>query len=342
MKLKKEILVGIISIVGIGGLIVGFFFLKGQELWKDRALYYAVYDNAEGLTTGRPVKLNGLKIGTVIDIKFQPTNLNSVVVEFELTDEHVKKIPQGSTILLNSDLLSGAYLELVWKDNVTFYQDKDTINAQVSQALEDQINERLLPLEQKTNELISTADSAIKTIEAIFSRNTDNLDQSFEGINNSIRNFERVSLRIDTLIKSEKFRISRVLSNIESITSNLSESNEEITKLLSNVSKISDTLSQVDFIGIVENAKSSIDEVNTILYDIQHGDGSLTHLLQDSSLYNRVDAMVNEATRLVENIKTHPNRYLQFSVFGSRDKSVLDANEEKLLKKFALDSLTKK
>ena len=68
MKIKKEILVGLISIIGIGGLIVGFFFLKGKELWKNRALYYAVYDNTEGLTTGRPVKLNGLKI--------QKTNLN--------------------------------------------------------------------------------------------------------------------------------------------------------------------------------------------------------------------------------------------------------------------------
>ena len=43
----------------------------------------------------------------------------------------------------------------------------------------------------------------------------------------------------------------------------------------------------------------------------------------------------------IENIKTHPNRYLQFSVFGSRDKSILDAKDEKMLKKFALDSLYK-
>ena len=141
------------------------------------------------------------------------------------------------------------------------------------------------------------------------------------------------------MIKAEKFRISRVLQNIEGITSNLNESNEQITSLLSNVSKISDTLTKVDFIGVVDNAKESLDEVNTILYDIQHGDGSLTHLMQDSSLYNRVDNIVNEATRLVENIKTHPNRYLQFSVFGSRDKSLLDSRDEKTLKKFVTDSL---
>ena len=49
--------------------------------------------------------------------------------------------------------------------------------------MEDQINERLIPLEKKTNELISTADSAIKTIEAIFSRNTDNSQNMNQNIN---------------------------------------------------------------------------------------------------------------------------------------------------------------
>ena len=49
--------------------------------------------------------------------------------------------------------------------------------------------------------------------------------------------------------------------------------------------------------------------------------------------------MIYEATRLVENIKVHPNRYLQFSVFGGREKSRLDARDEKILKRFIKDSL---
>ena len=49
--------------------------------------------------------------------------------------------------------------------------------------------------------------------------------------------------------------------------------------------------------------------------------------------------MINEASRLLENIKTQPKRYVQFSIFGSKDKSILDSRDEKLLKKFAVDSL---
>ena len=76
-----------------------------------------------------------------------------------------------------------------------------------------------------------------------------------------------------------------------------------------------------------------------ILYDVQNGDGTLTHLIQDSTMYFQINEMLEESTRLVENIKTHPNRYLQFSIFGSRDRSLLDARDERMLKKFATDSL---
>ena len=339
MKFKKQFLIGIISIVGLFIIVVGSYFLKGQELWKSRYVYYSKFTNTEGLTTGRPVNLNGLKVGIITNVKFDPQNFNSILVEFELTNPNVQKLQKGSTILLNSDLLSGAYLDIAWGDSSTFHQAKDTIPSSVSLALEDQINERLIPLEKKTNELISTADSAIKTIEAIFSRNTDNLDASFDGIKNSIRNLEKVSLEISSLVKSERSNISDIVLNVKTITTNLKESNEVINKILQNASDLSDTLIASDISATIENAKESLKEVNLILYDIQHGDGTLTHLIKDSSMYYSVNIMLEEATRLLENIKTEPKRYVQFSIFGGKDKSILDSRDEKLLKKFAGDSL---
>ncbi len=340
MKSKKELLIGLISIIGIVGLVVGFYFLKGQEIWKSRYVYYSSYKNTEGLNTGRPVNLNGLQVGIVTDVSFQINDISKVLVEFELNDPVMKKIPMGSKVVLNSDLLSGAYLDIVWNDSTEYYQLGDTIPSSVSLALEDQINERLLPLEKKTNELISTADSAIKTIEAIFSRNTDNLDQSFDGIRNAINNFESVSLRVDTLIKAEKYKISKILENVESITGNLKQNNEQVESVLYNIAEITDSLSRSDIIGTVNNVKSSLEQVNLILYDVQNGDGTLTHLIKDSVMYLQFVQMLDEATRLIENIKTHPDRYLQFSIFGGKNKSILDAREEKLLKKFAKDSLS--
>ena len=339
MKLKKEILIGIIGIVGISILVVGSYFLKGQELWKSRFVYYSKFNNTEGLTTGRPVNLNGLQVGIITNVKFDSKNFNNIVVEFELTNPNIKKLKKGSKVLLNSDLLSGAYLDIAWGDSTDYHNSRDTIPSLVSLALEDQINERLIPLEKKTNELISTADSAIKTIEAIFSRNTDNLDESFNGIKNSIKNLERVSLEISSLIRTEKQNISQIISNVNLITDNLKENNNKINQILENAADISDTLIASDINATIENAKESLQQFNLILYDIQNGDGTLTHLIKDSTIYLSVNKMIDEASRLIENIKTEPKRYVQFSIFGGKDKSILDSRDEKLLKKFAVDSL---
>ena len=339
MKLKKEILIGIIGIVGISILVVGSYFLKGQELWKSRFVYYSKFNNTEGLTTGRPVNLNGLQVGIITNVKFDSKNFNNIVVEFELTNPNIKKLKKGSKVLLNSDLLSGAYLDIAWGDSTDYHSSRDTIPSLVSLALEDQINERLIPLEKKTNELISTADSAIKTIEAIFSRNTDNLDESFDGIKNSIKNLERVSLEISSLIRTEKQNISQIISNVNLITDNLKENNNKINQILENAADISDTLIASDINATIENAKESLQQFNLILYDIQNGDGTLTHLIKDSTIYLSVNKMIDEASRLIENIKTEPKRYVQFSIFGGKDKSILDSRDEKLLKKFAVDSL---
>ena len=325
--------------MGISILVVGSYFLKGQELWKSRFVYYSKFNNTEGLTTGRPVNLNGLQVGIITNVKFDPLNFNNIVVEFELTNPNIKKLKKGSKVLLNSDLLSGAYLDISWGDSTDYHNSRDTIPSSVSLALEDQINERLIPLEKKTNELISTADSAIKTIEAIFSRNTDNLDESFDGIKNSIKNLERVSLEISSLIRTEKQNISQIISNVNLITDNLKENNEVINQILENAADISDTLIASDINTTIENAKESLEQFNLILYDIQNGDGTLTHLIKDSTMYLSVNKMIDEASRLIENIKTEPKRYVQFSIFGGKDKSILDSRDEKLLKKFAVDSL---
>ena len=339
MKIKKELLIGLVTIIGIGVLVVGSYFLKGQELWKSRYVYYTIFKNSEGLTTGGPVNLNGLQVGIITDIKFQKNDLNNVIIEFELNEPDVKRLKRGTVILLNSDLLSGSYLDVLWGDSSFYFNSQDTIPSSVSLALEDQINQRLIPLEKKTNELISTADSAIKTIEAIFSRNTDNLDQSFNGINNAVKNFEIVSIELSGLIRSERENISKIINNIKLVTTNLQESNNVISEILNNAAQLSDSLVDSDIKGTIKNAKESLEEVNIILNKIQNSDGTLNRLINDSTIYQSMTNMINEASRLLENIKTEPKRYVGFSIFGKKDKNILDSRDQKLLKKFATDSL---
>ena len=49
---KKEFIVGIVTTVGICGLIIGYYYLENINLWAENTTYYAVYSNASELKKG--------------------------------------------------------------------------------------------------------------------------------------------------------------------------------------------------------------------------------------------------------------------------------------------------
>ena len=347
MRFKKEIIVGIVSTIGLVTLIVGFFFLKGQNLWENKQRFYAVYETAEGLVTGNSIMKNGVPIGVITSVELYPNDPSRVLVGFDVTTDWIK-LPKGSVAQLEPGMLGSPMVNILFSEEKTnFHSSGDTIIAKIKagvfEELKDQILQRIDPSLSRMNNVIATADSSLEVLSAVFSRNTDNLDQSFEGIKNAILNFEKVSENLDTLIagfSGARGQIFATLDNVKSITGNLKESNEEIAQILSNVATITDSLAALDLAGTLKKAQTSLDKVNSILDELENGEGSLTMLLKDSTLYNNVSVMVEEAGRLVENIQEHPNRYLQFAVFGSKDKGVnLSSRDEKLLRKYVKDSI---
>lgn len=344
MKIRKEFIVGIFASLGIASLILGFFFLKGHTFFGGDNQYYAIYPSAEGVSVGTEVKLNGIGVGNVTDVILNPNNDTTTLITFKITNESIK-MPVGTMAEMSGGLLGAVVIKLLYPkvSDGTFHIPGDTIRDSVAGDLKQTLENKFDPLMGKIDELIATADTAISTIEVIFSNNTGNLNESFEGLNKAVRSFGNVAENLDSLtgaLSGSRYKITALISNVESITNNLKESNDEITKMFTNVSSLTDSIAQMDLPGVVKNVKTTLDNVNLILDNIQNGDGTLTKLMQDSLLYNNLNFMVEEATRLVENIKQHPNRYLQFSVFGGRDKGPnLDAKQEQRLKAFVKDSL---
>lgn len=343
MKIRKEFIVGIVTSIAIVGLILGFFFLKGEVLWSKSKSYYAIFDKADGLAHGNDVFLKGVKVGAVSNVGLNPLSPTTVLVKFDIEDTLVR-IPLGSIAKLEADLLGTGFITLHYKDSVfQFHEIGDTLSTDIQADLQTEVDKRIQPLMIKMNQLIGTADTAITVIQSIFSNNTDNLNSSFDGLKRTIDNFESISTELDSLmitLSGSRYKFNSMLSNMESITGNLKESNEKITSIVTNVNDITDSLKQVDLKGVVDEAKLALNNVNLILDELQHGDGTLTQLMQDSTLYENMNIMIDEAGRLVENIQEHPNRYLQFAIFGSKDKGLnMSSKDEKILKKYVKDTL---
>lgn len=346
MKIRKEFIVGIFATMGIVALILGFFYLKGQSLFGEKEEYYAIYDNADGFAEGSAIKLDGVQVGKVTAVELHPSIVGKTLITFEITNDRVH-MPMGTIAQMKGDLLGTVSINLLYPDTLIsdFHINHDTLLSGVAEDLQKTIEKKVDPLIGKVNELMVTADEAIETINGLFGTNSGKLSQTFDKLNNSMTHFYAITRNVDSLtyvLNNSKYMISSTLANLNSITSNLKESNEDISSMLNNFNTLSANLSKLDIEPVLTKADNALSSVNLILDEINNGDGTLTKLMQDSLLYDNLNEMILEATRLVENIKEHPNRYIQFSVFGGKDKGPnLDKGDEKRLKDFAKDSLRK-
>ena len=138
---------------------------------------------------------------------------------------------------------------------------------------------------------------------------------------------------IGLFVAEEKIQFARIMNNVENITANLKKSNETVTEIIGNTKKISDDLVSADFKSVITEADSTIQKLNMILGDIQNGSGSMSKLIHDDALYNELVESNKKLQDLVEDLKLHPERYIHFSIMGSKTKGAsLSPREEKKLR----------
>jgi phospholipid/cholesterol/gamma-HCH transport system substrate-binding protein len=63
--INNETKIGILAVVAVALLVLGFNFLKGRDLFDKSRKLHAVFHSVDGLATSNPVTINGLQIGTV-------------------------------------------------------------------------------------------------------------------------------------------------------------------------------------------------------------------------------------------------------------------------------------
>lgn len=335
MKVRTETKIGLTVVIAIALLYFGINYLKGVNPFKEERVFYGVYSKVNGLEASNPVVLNGFQIGRVKDIQLLQDPRGMLLVSFVITQSI--DIPKDTKARLESaDLLGSMHISLDLGRSLTMAQSGDTLTPEIESDLAEAVNEQLRPLKVKTEGLISSVDSVLTVIQAILNNESQqNLVESFGGINNAIRNLERTSLRLDTLIAQEKTRIDNIFANIETISTGLAGNTDDMQNIIENFSQISDSLAKADVAKTIVTANAALTQVQQTVEKINRGEGSLGLLINDDELYENLKQASNNMDLLMEDIRINPNRYIHFSVFGRRsDNSNLSRSEMQQLKKF--------
>jgi len=326
MKVSKEFKVGLLVVIGILMLYVGVNFLKGNAIFGQNREYYAEFTNANGLKSSNEVQVNGVKIGMVSSVGLHPVNPNRILVKFTILDDELL-IPEGSYVeLISSDLLGTKALSLhlnmekVANDN--YIEIGDTLRTEVEVGLADQINEQILPLKKKTEELIGSVEGIIVSINSFWDTSAAyTIDESLYEFRDGIAKFGDLANSLTVLIESETKVVNDVLENTKAITGNLASKSEAINKTIDNFSAISDTLASTDIKSVIAETKATLTELNAVLMKVNNGEGSLGMLLHTDSLHNEIIQTNQSIQDLLDDMEANPNKYVHFSIFGRKMKS---------------------
>jgi len=317
LKKLKEIEIGLITVIAIAVLYWGINYLKGINLFNSKRTFYAIYDQVNGLVTSNVVTVNGYKIGIVENISFiHGDPKGRLLVKFSINNKDIE-IPANSVAKIQNDLLGTASIVILIGNSPEKAKSGDTLKSALATTLQQEVSLQMLPIKTKAENLMLSLDSVLAVIQYVFNEQTrENLSRSFESIKITIKNLEHTSFNIDTLMSTQRNRISMILANIESISNNLKNNNDKISHIINNFSTISDTLAKSNINKTINKTNEVLTEFNGIVSKINSGQGSLGLLINNDSLYYNLEAVSKNLNLMLQDIKNNPQRYLNFSVFG--------------------------
>ncbi len=295
--MSKEIKIGLAGIISLLILFFGINYLKGISMLKPESYYYIDFTNVNGLTESSPVFTNGFKVGIVRDIKYNHNNPGHIIVGVEMEPDI--KIPTGSQAEVIMEMLGTVKMNLNFNyDSRTYYEEGDTLYGIANEGLMGAAEKNIVPQIEK---MLPKLDSILGSLNRILN------DPS---LNNTLKNAEELTASLNATGKQLNYLMNH---DVPKLTSN-------VTAISENLKDISSNLKEADYAATISRVDSTIHNVLLLTDKLNRKDNTLGLLLNDSSLYNNLNATSANAANLLFDLKAHPKRYVHFSLFGKKDK----------------------
>ncbi|HRH59636.1 MAG TPA: MlaD family protein [Chitinophagaceae bacterium] len=321
MKISNELKVGALTAIAVTLLILGFNFLKGQSLLKTGTFIYAKYRNAQGLAPSNPVFVNGFRVGAVYEIEPASNNISAVVIAIKLNADY--DIPDNSVAAIQASSLGLSSPTIVIKpgNSNKFLKSGDTLSSEESVDLFATLSEKLDPISQKLQSTLTSLDTVLQNLNTVLDPSTkNNLQGTIANLNKASASIVGSAASLQQMLNQQSGSLAKSLDNVNSITKNLADNNGKINNVLANMEKTTENLSKADVDGAINSLKSAIDKLNGVIAKINSTEGSLGALINSKDVYNNLNNTVHSMNILLDDLRAHPKRYVNISVFGKKDK----------------------
>lgn len=315
MKISNETKVGILTIIALTGLILGFNFLKGKDLFNRSKKIYAIFDNLGALSKSNEVKINGLTIGTVYDLEEVDKNVSGIRVTINLSKDI--NIPDNSVAHISAPLAGlGSSVILIDKGNSTNYlKDGDQLKTRVDTDMFSGLSSEVAPTLSKIRNSLDSLNVVFSNINRLF--NTE----AKGNIQDIIVNLKTASGSLAKMMNSENSDLAKTLRNASTITESLAKNNDSIAAIISSTKRFTAKLSQLELQETMDTLQLALSRLKSAISKISSNEGTLGALINDKKLYNKLNDVALGMELLLDDIRVHPKRYTGNIIFNRKDRT---------------------
>jgi phospholipid/cholesterol/gamma-HCH transport system substrate-binding protein len=250
---KFKIKLGIFIIIGLAIFVLAIFIIgKQKNLFNPVFKLTATFHNVSGLQVGNNIRFSGINIGIIDNIHIM--NDSTVKVEMLIKKDVWQFIKSDCTVTLGSEGIIGDKLIIISQGS-----------SEASPAIEGQSLRSIEPIE--TNAIIARLDATVMSTEIT----AHQVSQITYDINKGKGTLTRL---IQDSILAEN--LNQTISNLNTFSNGLKGS-ETIISSLKETAK---------------NAENITYQFSLTMNRINHGEGTLGHLIQDTSIAHNLNQIV--------------------------------------------------
>ncbi len=316
-QVSNETKVGALAAVAITFLVLGYNFLAGKgSLFSNKFELQTLLHDVNEINTSTPILLNGYKVGNVNEIEM--SDIQGQFKVFFIINEKLS-IPEDSKIQVKGTLLNGKSLNLILGTSSKMAHDESILASIADTSIMESVSGVMKPLSNKITSIVNSLDSLLAS---------NDLKNSISSLNKSLISFKRTSDNASELLEANVPKLTAILGNVESITTNLKNNNQSIALIISNLKATTDNLAAAKLKETVDKANDMLYKLDQVMGKINTGEGSLGLLVNDPALYTNLNKVAVDLDTILKDLNKHPAKYIPIPFTKKQRKKAIEASQQ--------------
>ena len=334
MSRRNEVKVGLVLVLGVLATVAGTLWLQGSTFGREVRQVEALVLEAGQLLVGNPVKVRGVAIGRVREIRVDDAG-DAVRIVMELRG--AVTLPADPGVILAPESLFGDWqAEIVSRSSYPRYNFTEA-------RLPSEDGNLVLPgfALPDLSRLTATADEIASNITVLTERvETAFTDETAENIRGAIDNIQRVSQQLANLVEQQGTAVQSVTEEVARAATEVGDAAEaarvsfqELARLMegrqldsiltdtratmSNLRQATEGLEETNRSAraAMARADTAMAGLTRVATRIEAGEGSIGRLLADDGVAVRTEEALTQLHLLLQDIRENPKRYVRLSIF---------------------------